>query len=154
MASATDVALTVTGLGTAAVQVAVTVGAGVAERWTEGSLAVQFEVTNAEAFAEHTPVPVNRFVAANCWLFAGAAAVWWIVTVSGVTFNAVTVQLLLAPPQPATVMNAAQNGTTANILGENIGGSSFAAARILIFCCRSAHSATFMEREANAVLHA
>jgi hypothetical protein len=50
----------VTGLPTAAVQVAVTCIVGEAERWTEGSLTVQLEYTNAEVFAVHTPLPLNR----------------------------------------------------------------------------------------------
>ena len=65
----------VAGLVRVAVQVAVTCVVGEAERWIEGSLAVQFELTAAAAFAVHTPVPVNRPVAAKTWLFAGGAAV-------------------------------------------------------------------------------
>jgi hypothetical protein len=58
-----------------AVQVAVTCVVGEAERWTEGSLAVQFELTKAAAFPVHTPLPVNRFIEVKTWLFAGGAAV-------------------------------------------------------------------------------
>jgi len=94
------------------VQVAVTVVPWAAERWTEGSLTVQLELTGAEAFAVHTPFPVKRFEAANCWLLPGAAAVWSAVAVAGVTFKAVTVQLvLLLLPQPAMISNPVQNGT-------------------------------------------
>jgi hypothetical protein len=65
----------VTGLVRVAVQVAVTCVAGEAERWIEGSLAVQLELAIAAVFPVHTPLPVNRFVAVKTWPFAGGAAV-------------------------------------------------------------------------------
>ena len=63
----------VTGLVTAAVQVAVTCVAGEAERWTDGSLAVQLEFLGV-AIASHTLPAPNRSVAVKIWLFPGAAA--------------------------------------------------------------------------------
>jgi hypothetical protein len=68
-------ALMMAGLMRVAVQVAVTCVVGEAERWMEGSLAVQFELTAAAVFAVHTPLPVNRSVEVKTWLFAGGAAV-------------------------------------------------------------------------------
>lgn len=65
----------VAGLVRVAVQVAVTCVVGEAERWTEGSLAVQLELTAAAVFAVHTPLPVKRSVEVKTWLFAGGAAV-------------------------------------------------------------------------------
>jgi hypothetical protein len=116
----------VTGLATAAVQVAVTCVVGEAERWTEGSLTVQLELTKDEVFAVHTPLPVNRPEALKTVLFAGAAAVWSTVMEAGVTLNAVNVQLdEEVPPQPAIPNNAAQNRTHANILRENMADSPF-----------------------------
>jgi hypothetical protein len=112
----------VTGLPIAAVQVAVTCVVGEAERWTEGSLTVQLELTNAEVFAVHTVLPVNRPEALKTVLFAGATAVWSTVMEAGVTLNAVNVQLDEEfPPQPAIPTNAAPNRTDANILHGNIG---------------------------------
>jgi hypothetical protein len=112
----------VTGLATAAVQVAVTCVVGEAERWTDGSLAVQLELTNAAVFPVHTPLPVNKPEALKTVLFAGAAAVWSTVMEAGVTLNAVSVQLEEeVPAQPAISNNAAQNRTDANILRGNIG---------------------------------
>ena len=111
----------VTGLPTAAVQVAVTCVVGEAERWTEGSLTVQLELTNDEVFAVHTVLPVNRPEALKVVLLAGAAAVWSTVIDPGVTLNAVNVQLdEEVPPQPAIPNNAAQSRTHANILRGNI----------------------------------
>ena len=111
----------VTGLPTAAVQVAVTCVVGEAERWTEGSLTVQLELTNDEVFAVHTVLPVNRPEALKVVLLAGAAAVWSTVMDPGVTLNAVNVQLdEEVPPQPAIPNNAAQNRKHANILRGNI----------------------------------
>jgi hypothetical protein len=49
----TGVAVIVTGVPTAAVQVAVTCGAWGADSWTEGSLAVQLEFTRAAVTAGH-----------------------------------------------------------------------------------------------------
>jgi hypothetical protein len=113
----------VTGLATAAVQVAVTCVVGEAERWTEGSLTIQLEFTCAAVFsATHWPLPVNRPEALKVALLAGAAAVWSTVMEPGVTLNAVTVQLdEEVPPQPAIPDNAAQNRTHVNILHGNIG---------------------------------
>ena len=112
----------VTGLATAAVQVAVTCVVGEAERWTEGSLTVQLELTNDEVFAVHTVLPVNRPEALKVVPLAGAAAVWSTVMEPGVTLNAVNVQLdEEVPPQPAIPNNAAQDRTDANILHGNIG---------------------------------
>lgn len=111
----------VTGLPTAAVQVAVTCIVGEAERCTEGSLTVQLELTNAEVFAVHAVLPVNIPEALKMVLFAGAAAVWSTVMEAGVTLNAVNVQLEEEPPQPAIPINAAQNRTDANNLHGNIG---------------------------------
>ena len=65
----------VAGLVRVAVQVAVTWVVGEAERWIEGSLAVQFELTAAAVFAVHTPLPVNKSVDVKTWVFAGGAAV-------------------------------------------------------------------------------
>ena len=111
----------VTGLPTAAVQVAVTCVVGEAERWTEGSLTVQLELTNDEVFAVHTVLPVNRPEALKVAPLAGAAAVWSTVIDPGVTLNAVNVQLdEEVPPQPAIPNNAAQSRTHANILRGNI----------------------------------
>jgi len=112
----------VTGLTTAAVQVAVTCVVGEAERWTEGSLTVQLEFTNAEAFSPiHEPLPVNRPDALKMVPLAGAAAVWSTVIDPGVTLNAVSEQLEEeVPPQPAIANNAAQNRTHANILRGNM----------------------------------
>jgi hypothetical protein len=53
------VAVTVTGLATAAVQVAVTCVAWAAERWTEGSLTVQLEFTSAAVTAGHPGLFLN-----------------------------------------------------------------------------------------------
>jgi hypothetical protein len=113
----------VTGLATAAVQVAVTCVVGEAERWTEGSLTVQLEFTCAAVFSvTHWPLPVNRPEALKVALLAGAAAVWSTVMDPGVTLNAVNVQLdEEVPPQPAIPNNAAQNRTHVNILRGNIG---------------------------------
>jgi hypothetical protein len=113
----------VTGLATAAVQVAVTCVVGEAERWTEGSLTIQLEFTCAAVFsATHWPLPVNRPEALKVALLAGAAAVWSTVMDPGVTLNAVNVQLdEEVPPQPAIPNNAAQNRTHVNILRGNIG---------------------------------
>ena len=74
------VALIVTALVTAAVQVAVTCVVGEAERCTEGSLAVQLELTRA-------PVASQRFEALKTWLLPGAAAAWFAVLVDGVTLS-------------------------------------------------------------------
>jgi hypothetical protein len=68
------VAVMVTGLATAAVQVAVTCEVGEAERWTEGSLAVQFEGTRAARIAGHPLWLANRNEALKISLLAGAAA--------------------------------------------------------------------------------
>lgn len=66
----TGVAVIVTGLASAAVQVATTVVLGDAERWTEGSLAVQFEFTDiAVAAGAHTLLN-----AAKAWPLAGGKA--------------------------------------------------------------------------------
>jgi len=65
----------VAGLARVAVQVAVTCMAGEADSWIEGSLAVQFELTAAEVFTVHTPLPVKRAEEVKAWLFAGGAAV-------------------------------------------------------------------------------
>ena len=113
----------VTGLPTAAVQVAVTCIVGEAERWTEGSLTVQLELTNAEVFAVQTPLPLNRPEALKTVPLAGAAAVWSTVMEAGVTLNAVKVQFEEEefPPQSAIPNNAAQDRTDANILHGNIG---------------------------------
>jgi hypothetical protein len=113
----------VTGLATAAVQVAVTCVVGEAERWTEGSLTVQLEFTCVAVFIpKHAPLPVNRPEALKVALLAGAAAVWSTVMDPGVTLNAVNVQLdEEVPPQPAIPNNAAQNRTHVNILRGNIG---------------------------------
>jgi hypothetical protein len=112
----------VTGVPTAAVQVAVTCIVGEVERWTEGSLTVQLEFTNAAAFVVHTALPVNRPDALKVVPLAGAAAVWFTVIEAGVTLNAVNVQLdEEVPPQPAIPNNATQNRTDANILHGNIG---------------------------------
>jgi hypothetical protein len=111
----------VTGLATAAVHVAITCVVGDTERWTEGSLAVQLELTNDEVFAVHTALPVNRPEALKVVLLAGAAAVWSTVIEAGVTLNAVNVQLEEeVPPQPAIPNNAAQSRTHANILRGNM----------------------------------
>jgi hypothetical protein len=53
------VAVIVTGLATAAVQVAVTCVAWAAERWTEGSLTVQLEFTSAAVTAGHPGLFLN-----------------------------------------------------------------------------------------------
>src|SRR6476646_4209151 len=113
----------VTGLPTAAVHVAVTCIAGEAERWTEGSLTVQLELTRAEVFAGHTVLPVNIPVVLKVVPLAGAAAVWSTVIDPGVTLNAVNAQVEeeILPPQPAAPNNAAQNKIHANILRGNIG---------------------------------
>jgi hypothetical protein len=58
-----DVAVMVTGPATAAVQVAVTIVAGEAERWTEGSVVVQFEFTSAAVPKPTHPEPLNRELA-------------------------------------------------------------------------------------------
>jgi hypothetical protein len=103
------------------VQVAVTCVVGEAERWTEGSLTVQLELTSAEVFAVHTVLPVNKPVALKVAPLAGAAAVWSTVMEAGVTLSAVNVQLdEETPPQPAIPNNAAQSRTHANILYGNI----------------------------------
>lgn len=120
----------VTGVPTAAVQVAVTCVAGEAERWTEGSLTVQLEFTSAEVFAAHTVPPVNKPEALKATPFAGAAAVWSTVIDPGVTLNPVNVQVEEEglPPQPAIPNNAAQSRTDANILHGNMAaGLSFVA---------------------------
>jgi hypothetical protein len=113
----------VTGLTTAAVQVAVTCVVGEAERWTEGSLTVQLELISVEVFAVHTPLPVNKPEALKVVPLAGAAAVWSTVIDPGVTLNAVKVQLEEEefPPQPAIPNNPTQNRIDANILHGNIG---------------------------------
>jgi hypothetical protein len=113
----------VTGVPTAAVQVAVTCVVGEAERWTEGSLTVQLELTSAEVFAVHTVLPVNKPEALKVAPLAGAAAVWSTVMEAGVTLNAVKVQLEEDefPPQPAIPNNAAQDRTDANSLHGNRG---------------------------------
>jgi hypothetical protein len=119
----------VTGPATAAVQVAVTCVVGEAERWTEGSLTVQLELINAEVFAVHTALPVNKPEALKVAPLAGAAAVWSTVIDPGVTLKAVNVQLEGEefPPQPAIPTNAAHNRTDANILHGNIGYLPFIA---------------------------
>jgi hypothetical protein len=53
----------VTGPATAAVQVAVTIVVGEAERWTDGSLVVQFELTSAAVPRPMHPEPLNRELA-------------------------------------------------------------------------------------------
>lgn len=117
----------VTGLATAAVQVAVTCIVGEAERWTEGSLTVQLEFTSAAVFSPtHEPLPVNRPEALKVVLLAGAVAAWSTVIDPGVTLNAVNVQLEEeVPPQPAVPNNAAQNRIHANILRGNMLDSPF-----------------------------
>lgn|SRR5579871_20852 len=116
----------VTGLTTAAVQVAVTCVVGEAERWTDGSLTVQLELTCTAVFAAiHWGLPVERVEALKAALLAGAAAVWSTVADAGATLN-VTVQLEEeVPPQPASPNNAAQSRTHANILRGNMVDSPF-----------------------------
>jgi hypothetical protein len=119
-ASLAEVALTVTGLATAAVQVAVTCPLGLAERWTEGSLTVQLELISAAVAMPTHPEPLKRSVALKVWLLAGGVAVWSTVADCGVMFRPMTVQLLLELPQPAIASNAAQNRTDAHILHGNM----------------------------------
>ena len=119
----------VTGLPTAAVQVAVTCVVGEAERWTEGSLTVQVELTSVEVFAVHTALPVNKPEALKTAPLAGAAAVWSTAIEPGVTLRAVNVQLEEeVPPQAAIPNNAAPSSVDANILNANM-------AACLSFCC-------------------
>jgi hypothetical protein len=98
------VAVMVIGVATAAVQVAVTCVVGEAERWTEGSLAVQFEGTKAAVIAGHPLWFANRNEALKISWLPGGAAMWSAVLEEGVTFKPVVPQSLLDPPQPA--MNA------------------------------------------------
>jgi hypothetical protein len=98
----------VTGVVTAAVQVAVTCVACGAERCTEGSLTVQFEFTRAAVMAGHPGLPLNWNEALNSWLFAGGPALWSRVAAVGPTFNPIGPQLgELVPPQPASATSAA-----------------------------------------------
>jgi hypothetical protein len=112
----------VTGLATAAVQVAVTCVVGEGERWTEGSLAVQFEFARAGviAIAEHPLWLLNRNEALKIWLLAGAAAIWSAVPEEGVTFKPVAPQSLLEPPQPAMNTRPAVNSAHKNSLHKSI----------------------------------
>jgi len=80
----------VTGLVSAAVQVAVTCVVGEADNCTDGSLAVQLELTNAAVAALQNPA--NLTLAENVWLFPGGAAVWFTVAVFGPTFMPATLQ--------------------------------------------------------------
>ena len=115
----------VTGVPTAAVQVAVTCVVGEAERWTEGSLTTQLELTSVEVFAVHTALPVNKPEALKTVPFAGAAAVWSTAIEPGVTLRAVNVQLEEElPPQAAIPNNAAPSSVDANILNANMAACS------------------------------
>lgn len=69
----TGVAVIVTGLATAAVQVAVTCAAWEADRCTEGSLTVQLEFTSAAVTAGQ-PTLLNLNDAVNVWLLPGPTA--------------------------------------------------------------------------------
>src|SRR5262249_8547856 len=104
----------VTGLVTAAVQVAVICVVGEAERWTEGSLAVQLELTRA-------PVESQRFEALKAWLLPGTAAAWSAVAVDGVTLmpKARQVETPL-PPQPAVPRRITPRDPTANSLNASM----------------------------------
>jgi hypothetical protein len=67
-----DVAVTVTGFASAAVQVAVVEPLWVTERWTEGSLTVQLEFTRTAVAEPHTPE--NLGLALKIWPLPGGAA--------------------------------------------------------------------------------
>jgi len=54
-----DVAVTVTGFVTAAVQVAVTCAVGEADKWTDPSFTVQLEFTSAAVTAAHPGLFLN-----------------------------------------------------------------------------------------------
>jgi hypothetical protein len=113
MRPSAEVALIVTGFPTAAVQVAMTSAVGSAEKWTEGSLAVQFALTSADALPVQTPLPVSRPVELKVPVLA---EVWSRVMVGGATFNAVTVQLLfIVPPHPTVTTSAAESTNKNNI---------------------------------------
>lgn len=88
----------VTGFASAAVHVAVTCEAGDGDRWTDGSLAVQLEITSAAVAMPMQPFWfLNLTVALKLWLFAGAAAVWLTVADDGPMLIPVTPQS--EPPQ-------------------------------------------------------
>jgi hypothetical protein len=114
------VAVIVTGVATAAVQVAVTCVACGAESCTEGSLTVQFEFTRAAVTAGHPGLPLNWNVALNFWLFAGGAALWSTVVLVGVTFKPTGPQLGELPPQPASAANAVYNISDENLFTVNM----------------------------------
>jgi hypothetical protein len=99
----------VTGVATAAVQVATTCVACGAESCTEGSLTVQFEFTRAAVIAGHPGLTRNWNVALNLSPFAGGAAVWSTVAVAGDTFKPTGPQLEELAPQPASPANAVHN---------------------------------------------
>jgi hypothetical protein len=101
---------------TAAVQVAVTWLVGEAERWTEGSLAVQLELINAPVTAGHALPPPNCSVALKTWLLPGAAAVWLTVAVCGPTLIPTVVQVPDPPPQPAAIRRMMPRDTTTKSL--------------------------------------
>lgn len=108
-----------TGLVTAAVQVAVTIVAGDDERWTEGSLTVQLALTSAAVAAVQGVLPPpNKVVALKVWLLPGAAAVWLTVAVGGPTFKPTTLQL--DPPQPAVARSDKPRKTPIKDLDINI----------------------------------
>jgi hypothetical protein len=123
------VAVMVTGLATAAVQVPVTCEVGEAERWTEGSLTVQFEGTRAAVIAGHPLWFANRNDALKISLLPGAAATWSAVLEGGVTFKPTTPQSLVEPPQPAIKTRPAINRAHKNSLLGNIVSASFLAAQ-------------------------
>ena len=100
----------VTGVVTAAVQVAVTCVPCEAERCTEGSLTVQFEFTRAAVTAGHPELWLNWNEALKSWLLAGGAALWSTVAAVGLTFKPTGPQLG-EPPQPASADNAAHNAS-------------------------------------------
>ena len=121
VASLAAVALMVTGVTTAAVQVAVTWIAGEAERWTEGSLTVQLEFSCTAVFAAiHWGLPVEKLEAPKVALLAGGAAVWSTVAAPGDTLNDAVQLDEEVPPQAAIPNNAAQSRTDANILNANM----------------------------------
>ncbi|HEX7286827.1 MAG TPA: hypothetical protein VF532_11640 [Candidatus Angelobacter sp.] len=114
-----------TGVATAAVQVAVTCDVGEAERWTEGSLAVQFEGTRAAVIAGHPLWTANWNEALKISLLPGAAATWSAVLEEGVTFKPTAPQSLLEPPQPAMKTRLLMYRAHKSSLDMNIANPSF-----------------------------
>jgi hypothetical protein len=106
-------AVIVIGFATAAVQVAVTCVVGVAEKWTDGSLDVQFEGTSAaEARPAHAGLLLNLTDALNIWPLEGARAVWSTVAEAGPTFKPTVWQGgVLEPPHPVKEMSVADKRT-------------------------------------------